>query len=254
MGRSPRALTFKLQTCEPLEVIPVRGKRVLITGGTGGLGLGVTPVVLSRGVAAATVPYRSQKSIDRLKGVLPPADFDRVRFVQANLSDEADVEKLVASMGGIDILFHLVGGFSMGDTHTYSYDDWKKDIDLNLNVSFLVCKHALAGMLDNGYGRIVAVGSRGAVEPGAKLAAYCAAKAGTVALIKSIAEEVKDKNITANVVLPSIIDTPNNRKAMGEENADKWVKPESLAEAICFLASETAKDISGAIVPVYGRV
>jgi NAD(P)-dependent dehydrogenase (short-subunit alcohol dehydrogenase family) len=92
------------------------------------------------------------------------------------------------------------------------------------------------------------------VEPSGQLAAYCASKAGVVALTKAIADETKGTNITANVVLPSVIDTPSNREAMGVENADKWVKAESLAQVICFLASEAAKDIRGAAVPVYGSV
>ena len=109
-------------------------------------------------------------------------------------------------------------------------------------------------MLQHGYGRIVTVGSRGAVEPAAQLASYCASKAAVVALTKSIAEETKQTNITANSVLPSVIDTPSNRDAMGAENAEQWVKPESLGEVICFLASEAAQDIRGAAIPVYGKI
>lgn len=101
---------------------------------------------------------------------------------------------------------------------------------------------------------LLTIGSRGAVEPVGSLAAYCASKAGVVALTKAIADETKDTNITANVVLPSVIDTEANRQAMGTEDVDKWVKPESLAEVICFLASEAAKDIRGAAIPVYGRI
>ena len=109
-------------------------------------------------------------------------------------------------------------------------------------------------MLQNDYGRIVTVASRGAVQPTGQLAAYCAAKAGVVAFTQAIADETKNTNITANVVLPSIIDTPTNRQAMGEENAENWVKPESLAQVICFLASEAAKDVRGAAIPVYGNI
>ena len=142
----------------------------------------------------------------------------------------------------------------MGKTHEYSYEAWKKDFDLNLNTTFLVCKHSLRRMLEHGYGRIVTVGSRGAVQPAGQLASYCASKAGVVALTQAIADETKGTNITANSILPSIIDTPANREAMGSEQADKWVKPESLSQVICFLASEAAKDVRGAAVPVYGSV
>lgn len=230
----------------------MKGKRVLLTGGTGGLGLGVTPLVLAQG-ADVTIPYTNPNHIERLKSILPPADFARIRFALVNLSDESAVERLINDMGKVDVLIHLVGGFSMGKTHEYSYQDWKQDFDLNLNTTFLVCKYSLAKMLQYDYGRIVTVASRGAIQPVGLLAAYCASKAGVVALTQAIADETKDTNITANVVLPSIIDTSTNRQAMGAENASQWVKPESLGEVICFLASEGAKDIRGAAIPVYGN-
>jgi NAD(P)-dependent dehydrogenase (short-subunit alcohol dehydrogenase family) len=231
----------------------MKGKQVLLTGGTGGLGLGVTPAVIAQG-AEVTIPYRNPNEIERLKGIISPADFARIQFIPANLEDEASVEKLISCMTKVDVLIHLVGGFSMGKTHEYSFHDWKQQIDVNLNTTFLACKYSLKSMLENGYGRIVTVGSRGAVEPAGKLAAYSAAKAGVIALTKAIADETKNTNITANTVLPSIIDTPTNRETAGAENADKWVKPESIAQVICFLASEAAKDVRGATIPVYGNV
>ncbi|MGA7954833.1 MAG: 3-oxoacyl-ACP reductase FabG [Gloeobacterales cyanobacterium] len=231
----------------------MKNKHVLLTGGTGGLGLGVTPAVLAQG-AHLTIAYVRAMEVERLKSVLPPHDFVRIRFILADLSDEQSVQNLVNSMERVDALIHLVGGFTMGKTHEYALDQWKKDFDLNLNTTFLTCKHSLGRMLKQDYGRIVTIGSRGAVEPGGQLAAYCASKAGVVALTKAIADETKGKNITANVILPSIIDTPSNREAMGAANAAQWVKPESLASVICFLASEAAQDIRGAAIPVYGNV
>lgn len=231
----------------------MQNRQVLLTGGVGGLGLGVTPTILRQG-ADLTIPYTNPSGIERLKSLISPGDFARIRFVSANLTDETAVAKLIDEMPRIDVLIHLVGGFSMGETHTYSFEAWKADFDLNLSTTFLCCKHALRRMRETGYGRIVTVGSRGAVEPVGQLAAYCAAKAGVVALTKAIADETKGTNITANVVLPSIIDTPINRKAMGSENVDKWVKPQSLAGVICFLASDAAQDIRGAAIPVYGNV
>lgn len=229
----------------------MQGKQVLLTGATGGLGLGVTPVVLAQG-AIVTIPYRSRQEIERLQGILPPVTLERVRFVATDLSDEPSVEQLINSMPRVDALIHLVGGFSMGKTHEYPFADWQRDLNLNLNTTFLVCKHSLRRMVEQNYGRIVTVGSRGAVEPGGQLAAYCAAKAGVVALTRAIADETKGTAVTANVVLPSVIDTAANRAAMGETNAHLWVKPESLGQVICFLASEAAQDLRGAMVPVYG--
>jgi NAD(P)-dependent dehydrogenase (short-subunit alcohol dehydrogenase family) len=231
----------------------MKGKQVLLTGGTGGLGMGVTPLVVAQG-AKVTIPYRSEKDVERLKKVLSPSAFETIRFVAVDLTDEAAVQQLVEDMGRVDVLIHLVGGFAMGTVHEYSFADWQQDFNLNLNTTFLVCKHSLAKMRQQGYGRIVTVGAKGAIEPNAQLGAYCASKAGVVALTKTIAEETKEMDITANCVLPTVIDTPANREAMGEENADKWVKPESLGKVICFLASEAAKDLRGAAVPVYGNV
>lgn len=230
------------------------GKEVLLTGGTGGLGQGVTPVLLAQGAASITIPYVSAREVERMKGILSPADLARIRFVSANLGDEQSVQQLVDGMQRVDAAIHLVGGFSMGPTHEYAYDQWKADFELNLGTTFLVCKHSLRRMLEQDYGRIVTVGSRGAVEPGAQLAAYCASKAGVLALTRAIADETRGTGITANIVLPSIIDTPGNRAAMGAENAAQWVKPESLGQVICFLASEAARDLRGAAVPVYGNV
>ena len=225
---------------------------VLITGGTGGLGRGVTTVALAQG-AKLTLTYVHPQEVDRLRATLPASDFQRIQFVAADLSDEAAVISLVDSHARLDATIHLVGGFSMGPTPDFSYANWRREIELNLNTTFLVCKHSLRKMLTQDYGRIVTIGSRGAVQPAGQLAAYCAAKAGVVALTKAIADEAKGTGVTANVVLPSVIDTPANRDAMGDDGASQWVQPEALGNVICFLASEAAKDIRGAAIPVYGN-
>jgi NAD(P)-dependent dehydrogenase (short-subunit alcohol dehydrogenase family) len=231
----------------------MQGKQILITGGTGGLGRGVTAIALAQGVAQVTIPYTKAQAVERFKGMVSPADLSRIRFVAANLLSEPSVENLINGMDRIDVLIHLVGGFSIGKTHEYSYDQWKQDFDLNLNTTFLVCKHSLRRMLMQNQGRIITIASRGAVQPTGQMAAYAASKAGVVALTQAIADETRGTPITANVILPSIIDTPANRAAMGEENRDRWVTPESLGEVICFLASDAAQDIRGAAIPVYGN-
>ena len=229
----------------------MKDKQILLTGGTGGLGRGVTKVLLDQG-AKLTMSYAKQKEVERLKSQLTEAEFNSIKLVYLDLGDETAVANLVDSMPRVDALVHLVGGFSMGKTHEYSFADWQKDFNLNLNTTFLTCKHSLRRMLETGYGRIVTVGSRGAMQPVGQLAAYCASKAAVVALTKAIADETKGTNITANIVLPSVIDTPANRAAMGDENASSWVTPQSLGAVIAFLASEAAKDMRGAAIPVYG--
>jgi NAD(P)-dependent dehydrogenase (short-subunit alcohol dehydrogenase family) len=230
-----------------------QGKQILVTGGTGGLGLGVTPVPLDTG-AALTLTYRQEEELAALRQRLPANSLDRVRFVQVDLLNEAAVARLIDDLPRVDGLVHLVGGFAMGPTHEYSLEAWRRDFDLNLTTTFLACKHSLRKMWQQGYGRIVTIASRGAVEPGSQLAAYCASKAGVVALTRTIAAETRGTDITANVILPSIIDTPANRAAMGSEQAELWVKPESIGQVIAFLVSEAARDLRGAAIPVYGNV
>ncbi len=228
-------------------------RHILITGGTGGLGSGVTTTLLESG-ATLTLPHTKLESVESLKRSLTPAELARIKFVQTNLASESSVESLINGMPHLDALVHLVGGFSMGPTHQYPLEQWQKDFSLNLTTTFLVCKHGLRRMLERSYGRIVTVGSGSAVTPKGNLAAYSSSKAGVVALTQAIAAETKGTNITANTVLPSVIDTPFNRKVMGTENSDQWVKPQSLGQVICFLASDAAKDIRGAAIPVFGNV
>jgi NAD(P)-dependent dehydrogenase (short-subunit alcohol dehydrogenase family) len=230
----------------------MRDRHVLVTGGSGGLGTAVTALLLARG-AKLTVPVLEERQAAYLRAALGE-DAERVAQPRADLRDEADVRRVIDGMARVDAAVHLVGGFAMGATDEFAVDDLRGQLELNLVTAFLVVKHALRRMKQGGYGRIVAVGSRAAVEPAAGLAAYSAAKAGVVALVKSVAEETRTLDITANCVLPSIIDTPANRAAMGDADADQWVKPERLAESIAFLASEAAGDLRGATLTVYGRV
>jgi len=228
----------------------MKDRHLILTGGTGGLGTKVTQLALSLG-AHITIPYHSLNEVEQFRKLIPNKG---VSFIFADLREEKSVLEIFGNESEVDILIHLVGGFSMGATDTYSLEDWNRQLNLNLTSTFLVCKYALKKMKENNYGRIVTVSSRVALEPAGQMAAYSASKAGVIALTKSIAEETKGSNITANTVLPSIIDTPANREAMGEKNAHKWVKPESFAETICFLGSEKAGDLRGTAIPVYGNV
>jgi len=228
----------------------MKDRHLILTGGTGGLGTKVTQLALSLD-AKITIPYHSLNEVEHFRQSVIDA---KVNFIFADLRDEKSVLEVFNKHTTVDILIHLMGGFSSGDTDKYSLEDWDRQMTLNLTSTFLVCKYALQKMKENGYGRIVTVSSRAALEPSGQLAAYSASKAGVIALTRTIAEETKGTNITANTVIPSIIDTPINRKNMGEKNAEDWVKPESLAEIICFLGSEKAGDLRGAAIPVYGNV
>jgi NAD(P)-dependent dehydrogenase (short-subunit alcohol dehydrogenase family) len=230
----------------------MRDRRVLVTGGTGGLGLPVLKAVLARG-GRVTATYFDDIELGKTEKGLSHEEFASIAFVRADVRAEDDVRRVYAAMEKVEVVLHLVGGFAIGPTSSQTLDAWQAMIALNLTSTFLICKHALGPIRAGGYGRIVTVGSRAAVSPPANAAAYASSKAGVVALTRVIAEELRGIDATANCVLPSIIDTPINRASMPQADYSKWVAPESLAEVICFLGSDSARDLRGAAVPVYGR-
>lgn len=229
----------------------MRDREVLLTGGSGGLGGAVTAAFVRAG-ARVTVPVMNDEEGRQLRAGLG-SDGERVHPVRADLRAEADVERVVAGISQVHALVHLVGGFAMGPTATFAVRDFVHQFELNLLTTFITIKHVLGRMQATGHGRIVTVASRVALEPEAEKAAYSAAKAGVLALTRVIAAETRGTDITANCVLPSTIDTPANRKAMGEQSAHAWVKPERLAQTILFLASEAAGDIRGSAIKVYAN-
>jgi NAD(P)-dependent dehydrogenase (short-subunit alcohol dehydrogenase family) len=225
----------------------MRGKTALIAGGTGALGVAVAKAAVARG-AIVTVTYIIDAELEPARAAVGPD----VTFVKADVRREADVRAAIEALPRLDILIQLVGGFAMSPTAETPLGGLTDQLDINLVSSFLLCKHALAKMTTGGYGRIVTVGTRTAVQPTGQAAAYAASKAGVIAMTQAIADETRGTAITANSVLPSIIDTPANRRSMPKADPAKWVKPESLADVICFLASEAARDVRGAALPVYG--
>lgn len=156
--------------------------------------------------------------------------------------------------GPIDALVHLLGGFGGGQSIAETTDKtWDGMMTLNLRAAFCALRAVLKPMTAAKYGRIVAVGSRAAVEPAPNYAAYAVSKAGLIALVKNVAAENKEMGITANALLPSTIDTPLNRKAMPASDFSRWVSPESIAKTLVWLASKESGDVSGAVIPIYGR-
>jgi NAD(P)-dependent dehydrogenase (short-subunit alcohol dehydrogenase family) len=224
------------------------GRVFLITGANGGLGRAVTRAFLGDGAAVAGV-YRSGQTA---------SEDARFHEYRADVADGAQataaVQKVAADFGRLDGLIHLVGGFEGGAPVDETPDQrWHNMIEVNLNAAFYTMRAALKTMRTAKSGRIVAVGSRTGLEPAAGLAAYGASKAALIALVRTIALEVRDSGITANVVLPSVIDTPANRAAMPAADYARWVSPDAIARLIVFLASDAAADVSGAAIPIYGR-
>lgn len=222
------------------------GKVVLVAGATGELGAAVTTAFTAAGarvVALARTLYRGAAE---------------VHAIAADLGDETAAEQAVAEVvsrhGRLDVLVSLVGGFTMGDpVASLSTETWRRMMALNLDTNFFLCRAAVRPMLAQRAGRIITVGSRSAFQPLPGATAYAASKAALVAFTQNLAAEVRDAGITANVLLPSIIDTPINRRAMPDAEFDRWPTPAELAAVILFLAGPDAAIINGAALPAYGR-
>jgi NAD(P)-dependent dehydrogenase (short-subunit alcohol dehydrogenase family) len=224
-------------------------KVVLITGAKGGLGSTVTQAFLDAGAMVAGV----SRSIE-------DSDFGHTNFtaMPAELSNGEAARRVadavVEEFGRIDVLVHLVGGFA-GGKPVAETDDATLDrmLEMNLRSAFYIARAVLPHMRAAGSGRILAIGSRAAVEPGAGAGAYSASKAALVSLIRTLAVENKDRCISANVILPGTMDTPANRAADPKADFSKWVQPSQVAGMLLHLASDAAAQVSGAVIPVYGR-
>jgi len=227
-------------------------REVLITGAGGGLGVEVTAAALEAGARVTAITHGGDEAAltARITGDLAAG----LTMVGGDVTDLARVQTVVGALARVDVLLHLVGGFAYGPLHTCEPAEFEKLVALNLTSTFNVVRTALGRMLEAGYGRIVTVASRNALDPAPNTAVYAATKAAVLALTRSVAEETREHDVTANAVLPSIIDTPANRAAMGDEDADKWVSPASLARAIVDLGREQARDLRGTAVQMYGRV
>ena len=224
------------------------GQVALVTGANGGLGTYVTGSLLAAGATVVGIA----RSI-----AAGEAHNSRFHPVSADLTDPEEVLSVVTRLAEqfhkIDILVHVMGGFAGGASVAQTDDaTWRKMMDLNLNAAFYTFRSVVPVMREAGYGRIIAIGSRQAVQPAAGVGAYSASKAALLSLVQTVALENKDKNIRANVILPGTMDTPANRAAMPKVNFDKWVKPTHVAELVVLLASDAGADITGAAIPVYG--
>ncbi|MDY6874796.1 MAG: SDR family NAD(P)-dependent oxidoreductase [Chloroflexota bacterium] len=235
----------------------LRGKVILISGATGALGSAVTRE-FARTEARLALTGRSEHKLERLVAEVGlPAE--RIFTVPADVTQADGVrdmmEVIVARFERVDVLLNTVGGWrgdkSVGETEV---EQWERMLTLNLRSAFLLSRAVLPGMLESGWGRIVHVSSRVAVVPRARQAGYSVAKMGVITLTEVIAAEVKGSGITANVILPSIIDTPANRKMMPKADSGKWVEPERFGATMRFLCSDDAASINGARIPIYGAV
>jgi NAD(P)-dependent dehydrogenase (short-subunit alcohol dehydrogenase family) len=221
----------------------------LVTGANGGLGTQVTKALLDAGAkVVGLAPKIRQSDFDHPNFTALPAALDSL-----NAARQA-TQTVIGRFGQIDVLAHLVGGFAGGQTVADTDDaTFQSMFNLNVTAAFHVLRAVLPHMRKAGAGRIIAIGSRAAENPGASVGAYSASKAALVSLVRTVALENKDAGITANVILPGTIDTPANRKAMPGADVAQWVQPGAIASLIVWLASDAGKDVTGAAIPVYGR-
>jgi len=246
--------TMKSNT--PSKATVATGKLVLVAGGTGGLGRAVSLEFLKEGTRVV-VTYRKQEELDALKNLAGGNGF-RLEGHGVDVTDEAEVGKFIEGIvkqhGRLDAMVNTVGGYAGGvklwELDTKVFDQM---LALNLRSGYALSRAAVRVMLKQGSGAIVNVASKAAIDHGAGVGAYAASKAAAVALMDSLAEDLKGTGIRVNSVLPSIIDTEANRKAMPNADFTKWPKPEDIARVIVFLCSDSAKVIDGAAVPVFGN-
>lgn len=229
------------------------GKVVVVTGAFGVLGAAVARRFASMGARVALVDVASQPSVELaaefsgghlLLGGVDLADFDATRKGMAAIA---------MRFGGIDVLANVAGGFRWEKFEDGDVGTWDQLYAMNLRTAVVSCRAALPALLERGAGRIVNIGAGAATRAGLGMGAYAASKAGVQRLTEALAEELKDRGITVNAILPGTIDTPRNRLDMPDADFSRWVAPEAIAGVIAFLASEAAAAITGASVPVIGR-
>ncbi|RMF58786.1 MAG: SDR family oxidoreductase [Calditrichaeota bacterium] len=233
-----------------------QGKVALITGASGALGQAVARAFAGAG-SRLVLSAHSARGREKLENMVDTLGASCM-CVRADLSQENAVRDLVSQgeekFHRIDFLLNLAGGFVGGvEVAETSEAQWHRMMELNFKSAFLCCKHVIPVMRRQGFGRIVNVGARAALGGAAGMAIYAASKAALLNFTQTLADELREDNITANIVLPSIIDTEANRAAMPEANFSRWVRPEALAQTLLFLCSDAAGEISGAAIPVFGK-
>jgi NAD(P)-dependent dehydrogenase (short-subunit alcohol dehydrogenase family) len=231
------------------------GRVVLVAGGTGGLGRAVTLAFLEAG-AKVVVTYRVQEEFGALKSAAGKNESNLEGHV-VDVTDEVAVRQLVEKIVGkyrrLDAMVNTVGGYAGGtklwELETKVFDQM---FALNLRAGYALSRAAVRAMLKEGHGAIVNVAAKAAFDHAGGAAAYAASKSAAVALMDSLAADLKGTGVRVNSILPSIIDTEANRKAMPTADFSKWPKPEDIARVILFLCSDDAKVVHGAAIPVYG--
>ncbi len=226
-------------------------RSIVVTGGFGALGRAVAARLIEEGARVALLDRAKDPGRGLPAGVA-------LALGEVDLSDEAACVAACArvreALGTIDGIVNVAGGFAWETIEDGALETWDRMYAMNVRTAVASCRAALPHLPAGGAGRIVNVGALAAQRAGPGMAAYAASKAGVARLTEALAEELKDRGVTVNAVLPSIIDTPTNRVDMPDAEVDRWVTPEKLAAVIAFLLSDDASAVTGACVPVSGRV
>lgn len=230
----------------------LQGKIVAVTGGFGQLGKAVVQAALDAGAQVAALDQAHAPADAKVLGnAVALGDID---LAEPDAAVRA-VDQVVARFGGLDALVNIAGTFRWETLEQGSMDTWDLLYRVNLRSAVSVSRAAIPHLLERGRGRIVNIGAgAAAAKAGTGMGAYTASKAGVAKLTESLAEELKDRGITVNAVLPSIIDTPANRADMPKADFSRWVQPKAIADVIVFLLSDAAYAVTGALIPVTGRV
>jgi NAD(P)-dependent dehydrogenase (short-subunit alcohol dehydrogenase family) len=229
--------------------LQLEARVVVVTGGFGVLGRAVGAELARRG-AQVVLLDRAPEPAGLDVGALALGGVDLADKTAAAAAFDAVVQRF----GRLDGLVNVAGGFSWETVADGSIDTWDRLYAMNVRTAVLASQAALPALLKNGAGRIVNVGALGAVQAAMGMGAYAASKAGVARFTEALSEELKDKGVTVNAVLPSILDTPTNRADMPSAEFDRWVQPAALAAVVAFLLSDDAASITGALLPVRGRV
>lgn len=226
----------------------MNGKIVVVTGASGALGQVVVKMALARGATVAAIDHAATTPASTLQ-LLQVGGIDLADPAQAGQA----IAAVVAQAGGIDVLINIAGAFTFETVADGSNSSWEKMHRLNLLTALNASRAAIPHLVASKAGRIVNIGAIGALQAGAGMGPYAASKSGVHRLTEALAAELKGK-VTANAVLPSTIDTTANRRDMPDADFSKWVRADELAEVILFLASDAASAVTGALLPVSGRV
>jgi NAD(P)-dependent dehydrogenase (short-subunit alcohol dehydrogenase family) len=225
------------------------GKVVVVSGAAGILGQAVAACLAGYGARLALLDH-SHAPFAMPAGALhlPGIDLSSAQAARAAM------QEVVKTTTRVDALINVAGGFEWQTVADGTLEIWDRMYRLNLQTAVNTCQAALPFLVKSGGGRIVNVGALGAAKAATGMGAYAASKAGVAKLTEALAEELKDKGVTVNAILPSTLDTPRNRQDMPQADFSRWVTPSEAAEVIAFLVSDAARAVTGALIPVAGRV